>query len=286
MDILVSVVLPLGLAFIMFSLGVGLTVDDFVRVGKQPIAFLVGAFNQIVLLPIATYFLVIGFGISGEIAVGFMILAACPGGVTSNIITRMAKGDVALSVSLTAVISLASMITVPVILGIALNRFMGESAPQINIVFAAMTVFALTVVPIVIGMMLKSKFPAAMMRSEPVLSKIAIALFVIIIAAAIAANWTLFVENAQLLGPALVTLLMVLTALGYFVPRLLGRSRHEAKTVSIETGVQNGTLGIAIAAIIVGGGSGFSPYALPSAVYGIAMYLIILPVIFVYRRMD
>ena len=101
MDILVSVVLPLGLAFIMFSLGVGLTMGDFVRVGQRPVAFLVGAFNQVLLLPIVTYFLVIAFGISGEIAVGFMILAACPGGVTSNLIARLAKGDVALSVSLT-----------------------------------------------------------------------------------------------------------------------------------------------------------------------------------------
>lgn len=286
MDILVSVVLPLGLAFIMFSLGVGLTVGDFVRVGQRPVAFLVGAFNQVLLLPIVTYFLVIAFGISGEIAVGFMILAACPGGVTSNLIARLAKGDVALSVSLTAVISLASMITVPIILGFALNQFMGESAPQINIASAALTVFALTVVPIVIGLILRKYFTQTMIRIEPLLSKIAVALFVLIIAAALAANWALFVANVWLLGPALVTLLAVLTAIGYFVPRLLGRTRSEAKTISIETGVQNGTLGIAIAAIIVGGGTGFSAYALPSAVYGLAMYLIILPVIFIYRRMD
>ncbi|MEM5502697.1 bile acid:sodium symporter family protein [Ahrensia kielensis] len=285
MGILVSVVLPLGLAFIMFSLGLGLTIKDFVRVGQQPLAFLVGAFSQIILLPIVTYFLVVSFGIKAEIAVGFMILASCPGGVTSNIITRMAKGDVALSVSLTAVISIVSMITVPIILGFSLSTFMGESAPQISIMSASMAVFALTVVPIVIGMTLKSLFSTAMIRSEPIISKIAVALFVIIVIAAVAANWTLFVENFWLLGPATATLVAVLSVAGYFMARLLGRSQIEAKTISIETGVQNGTLGIAVAAIIVGGGVGMSAYALPSAIYSIVMYLVVLPIVFVYRRM-
>lgn len=288
MDILVSVVLPLGLAFIMFSLGIGLTVADFTRIGQRPGAFFVGALNQIVLLPIVVFGVVLAFGITTEIAVGMMILAACPGGVTSNVISRMAKGDVALSVSLTAVISLVSMITVPLILVFSVDYFMGAAAPEVDITTTALTMFALTVVPICLAFLARKAFPAAMNRAEPILTKIAVALFVLIIAAALAGNWTLFVENLPVIGPATVTLVIALTAVGFYIPRLLGRSQSEAKTISIETGVQNGTLGIAIAAIIVGAGDGdeFSPYALPSALYGIFMYLTILPAIFMYRRMD
>lgn len=286
MDFLVSVVLPLGLAFIMFSLGVGLTPADFLRVGQRPTAFLVGMFNQVFLLPLIAFLVVIGFGIQAEIAVGFMILAACPGGVTSNVVSRLGKGDVALSVSLTAVISLLSVITVPIILSFAMIRFMGDAAPDVDITKTAVTMFLLTVVPITLGLALRAIFTDAMIRAEPILTKIAVALFAAIIIAAVAGNWDLFLINLPLMGPALVVLLIVLTTVGFVLPRMMGRTRSEAKTISIETGVQNGTLGIAIAAIIVSGGEGFSPYAIPSAVYGVVMYLIILPTVFIYRKMD
>jgi len=286
MDILISVVLPLGLAFIMFSLGVGLTAADFLRVGQRPLAFMVGALNQIALLPIVTFFVVRAFGISGELAVGCMILAACPGGVTSNIVSRLARGDVALSVSLTAGISLTSMITVPLILGFSLNHFLGEAAPQINIFGTALTMFLLTVLPIVLALICRRIAPDAMTRAEPTLTRFATGLFLVIITAALASNWETFVENLPILGPTLMTLVAVLTLTGFVVPRVLGRSLNEAKTISVETGIQNGTLGIAIAALIVGGGDGFNAYSLPSAVYGILMYAILLPVIFIYRRMD
>lgn len=286
MDILISVVLPLGLAFIMFSLGVGLTVADFLRVGQRPLAFTVGAFHQVILLPIVVYLIILVFGLTAEIAVGFMILAACPGGVTSNIISRLAKGDVALSVSLTAVISLTSMITVPLIMSFAVTSFMGVDAPEIDITATAVTMFALTVVPILLGLSLRRLFPGIFTRAEPTISRIAVILFAAIVLAALAGNWGLFVENLPSIGPAVIAMLVVLTAVGYFVPRLLGRTRNEAKTISIETGVQNGTLGIAIASIVVGSTEGFSPYALPSALYGLAMYLTVIPAIFIFRRMD
>ncbi len=286
MDILISVGLPIGLAFIMFSLGVGLTPGDFLRVGQRPGAFFVGALNQMILLPLTAFFCVRLFGLTGEIAVGVMILSACPGGVTSNIIARLARGDVALSVSLTAVISLASVVTVPLILAFAMASFMGADAPAVNITATALTMFALTVVPICLGVGLRHVFPGPISRAEPHLARAATLLFVLIISAALAASWDLFIANLPALGPVLVLLLTLLTAIGFFVPRLIGRTRVEAKTISIETGVQNGTLGIAIAALLVEGASGFSAYALASAVYGIVMYLIIVPVIFVYRRMD
>ena len=284
MDILISVVLPLGLAFIMFTLGVGLTPADFARVGQRPLAFFIGALNQSILLPLVTFICVLAFGIRAEMAVGFMILAACPGGVTSNVISKLAKGDVALSVSLTAVISLASVVTVPLILGLSMGYFMGDAAPEIDITKTAVTMFALTVVPVTLGLGARAMAPAAMTRAEPKLSAVATILFAVIVLAALAANWALFVENIVVIGPALLVLLAALTTIGFVVPRLLGLSVTEAKTISVETGVQNSTLGIAVAAIIVGGEGGFTAYALPSAVYGILMYLIILPVVLKYRR--
>jgi BASS family bile acid:Na+ symporter len=283
-DVLISVVLPLGLAFIMFTLGVGLTPADFARVGQRPLAFFIGALNQSILLPLVTFICVLAFGIRAEMAVGFMILAACPGGVTSNVISKLAKGDVALSVSLTAVISLASVVTVPLILGLSMGYFMGDAAPEIDITKTAVTMFALTVVPVTLGLGARAMAPAAMTRAEPKLSAVATILFAVIVLAALAANWALFVENILVIGPALLVLLAALTTIGFVVPRLLGRSVTEAKTISVETGVQNSTLGIAVAAIIVGGEGGFTAYALPSAVYGILMYLIILPVVLKYRR--
>ena len=284
MDVLISVVLPLGLAFIMFTLGVGLTSADFARVGQRPLAFFIGALNQSILLPLVTFICVLAFGIRAEMAVGFMILAACPGGVTSNVISKLAKGDVALSVSLTAVISLASVVTVPLILGLSMGYFMGDAAPEIDITKTAVTMFALTVVPVTLGLGARAIAPAAMTRAEPKLSAVATIMFAVIVLAALAANWALFVENIVVIGPALLVLLAALTTIGFVVPRLLGRSVTEAKTISVETGVQNSTLGIAVAAIIVGGEGGFTAYALPSAVYGILMYLIILPVVLKYRR--
>ncbi len=284
MEILVSVVLPLGLAFIMFSLGVGLTPADFWRVGQRPLAFGIGAVSQVLLLPVVVLALTLLFGLTGELAVGMMILAACPGGVTSNILSRLAKGDVALSVSLTAVISLLSVVTVPLILSFAMDRFMGAGAPPVNITRTAVTMFLLTVVPILVGLGLRAAFPQKMTAAEPILVRLATALFVIIIVAALAANLDLFVANLSVLGPALVSMVVILVATGYAVPRLLGRSRTEAKTISVETGVQNGTLGIAIAAIIVG--DSLNAYAVPSAIYGVIMYLTILPVFFIYRRME
>jgi len=151
LDILVSVVLPLGLAFIMFSLGVGLTPADFWRVGQRPVAFGVGALHQIILLPLVAWACIWIFGIERELAVGIMILSVCPGGVTSNIVSKLGGGDVALSVSLTAVISLTSVVTVPLVLAVSMRAFMGDDAPAIDITSTAITMFALTVVPMGLG---------------------------------------------------------------------------------------------------------------------------------------
>ena len=130
---IIDIILPLSLVFIMFSLGLGLTINDFKNVARQPKNFTVGIVNQMLLLPLVTFSIIKIFGLSGEMAVGLMILACCPGGVTSNIITKMAKGDTALSISYTAVVSIATVITLPIITGFSIHYFMGADAPAINV---------------------------------------------------------------------------------------------------------------------------------------------------------
>jgi BASS family bile acid:Na+ symporter len=284
MGTIISIVLPLSLAFIMFALGVGLRLRDFGRVLTRPLAFLVGALNQIVLLPLVGLLIILGFGLEGAFAVGVMILAACPGGVTSNILTRFAKGDVALSVTLTAVISLTSVITVPILLSFAYTRFLGADAGSINITSTAGTMFALTVIPVGLGMVLRLILPTRMQQAETQIARVASALFVVIVFGALASNWQIFVDNLMLLGPALITMLIALTLIGLFASRFLGRSWLEAKTISIETGVQNAALGLTVVNVAAGADA-LGPVSLPIAVYGVVMYLIIFPILLIYRRL-
>lgn len=286
MGIVVGVVLPLGLAFIMFSLGLGLTVSDFVRIVKQPFAFVVGAVNQVLLLPVVTFALVLAFGLGPELAIGFMILAFCPGGVTSNILSRLARGDVALSVSLTAVISLLSMVTVPPLLALAMGFFSGGTAEPVSIGGIAVQLFLLTTVPILLGLALRHFAPATTNRISPVIAHLANGLFVFIVGLALVANWSVFVENLPILAPSIISLLILLLGTGFTVARLSGLPVSQIKTISIETGVQNSTLGIAVAAMLSGQEAGFSIYALPAAVYGILMYVVAAPVIAWFRGLE
>ena len=277
MDILVNVVLPLSLAIIMLSLGVGLTPTDFRRVAERGWVFAVGAVCQIVLIPIVAYIVIVVFSLSGAIAAGVMLLAFCPGGVTSNVVSRLANGDVALSVSLTALISLLSIVTVPLLVGWSIGHFMGEDAPDFSVASLAIAMFVITALPVCIGMCIRFFAPTFADRVEPKLIVIASILFVVIILAAIASNWGLFVENFASLGPALAALNIVTMVGGLMIAGLLGLTWAEQKTISIEVGIQNGTLGITLAPIIAGVAGGIPTIGLPSAVYGAIMYLTAVP---------
>ncbi|WP_425081046.1 bile acid:sodium symporter family protein [Ruegeria arenilitoris] len=279
MDLLINVGLPLSLAIIMLSLGVGLQVSDFQRVLRRGYPFTIGALSQVVLLPVAAFIIVKLFALPPEIAVGFMLLSFCPGGVTSNILSKLAKADVALSVSLTAVISLLSMITVPVLAAWTIAHFMGEDAPDVSITGLAIAMFLITTLPVAIGVSLRHLAAGFAERIDAPLSKTATVLFVLIVIAALAGNWQLFVDNLGIMGASLITLNVALLAIGLGIARAAKLSWTESKTVSIETGIQNSTLGITLAALITGTDSGFSPLALPSAVYGIMMYVVALPYI-------
>lgn len=283
MDVLITIVLPLSLAIIMLSLGVGLTFSDFARVLKAPKAFVIGAVSQVLLLPMVTLVTVLSFNLSAEIAVGFMLLSFCPGGVTSNMLARLARGDVALSVSLTAVISLLSILTVPILSAWAVVHFMGDAAPVVSVAGLATAMFLITTLPVLIGLLIRHFGPRLAARIEPVLARLATALFVIIVFVALAGNWHLFVENLSTLGPALIILNVALLFIGLGLARSSGLGWTQAKTISIETGVQNATLGITLAALILPQEQGFSALALPSAVYGITMYFVAAPFVAWYR---
>ncbi|MEM6372491.1 MAG: bile acid:sodium symporter family protein [Pseudomonadota bacterium] len=284
MDILLNVVLPLSLAIIMFSLGIGLTLGDFARVLKAPRAFAAGAVAQVIVLPLVAFATAIAFGLPPALAAGLMLLSFCPGGVTSNVISKWAQADVALSVSLTAIISLLSLATVPALTAWAVTYFMAEDAPEISIASLTLAVFAITTVPVCLGVAVRHVATGFANRVEPVLSIMSSALFVVIIIAAIAANWSLFTENLATLGPSLITLNVVLMGLGLGIARLARLNWHQTKTIAVETGIQNGTLGIALGTLIANQPDGFmSPLTLPSAIYGVTMYLVAAPFILWFR---
>lgn len=283
MDILIGVILPISLAVIMLSLGIGLTFADFLRVFSRGKAFLIGAICQVLLVPLSTFAVITAFGITGELATGFMLLSFCPGGVTTNIISKLAKGDVALSVSLTTTISLLSILTVPVAIAWAVMHFMGDTAPDVSVTSLGIAMFAITAVPVAIGVTIRHFSASIADRMEPILSKLATALFVIIVIAAVAGNWNFFVENLGQLGPALIIINVILMLLGLTVAMLVKLSVQEQKTISIETGIQNSTLAITMAPIIMGVSDGFTVLSLPAAIYGVTMYLVALPFVIWFR---
>ena len=283
LDSLVSVFLPLSLALIMFALGVGLTLDDFRRVIERGKVFLVGALCQLMLIPVIAYGVILAFDISGEMAAGIMLLSFCPGGVTTNAVSKFADGDVALSVSLTAVVSLLSIVTVPFLVAWSVGHFMGAQAPEISVTSLAIAMVLITTLPVSLGMLVRGLRPALADRIEPKLFVLTGVLFVVIILAAIAANWGLFIMNFALLGGALITLNVVAMAAGLMIATVLGFVWKERKTISIEVGIQNGTLGITLAPLIMLGAGGLPTLALPSAVYSVVMYLTALPFVFWLR---
>lgn len=285
MDFAINVVVPAAQAFIMFSLGLGLTVSDFERVFKGGRAVVLGVIGQVVLLPVIAFATISVFDLSPVFAAGTMLLAFCPGGVSSNVISKLSRGDLALSVSLTAVTSLLAFITVPPLATWAVFHFMGEAAPDFTIGEVALFTFLLTTVPVLTGVAIRQAFPVAASRVEGILSTLAVLLWAVLILGIFFASRNLILSMMPVLGPALMTLPFALLLLGYFVGRLFGISVYQSKTLAVETSVQNSPLGIALAGVIMGTTSGMSELALPSALYSVTMYLVVVPAIFVFRRL-
>ena len=281
---IIDVFLPLSLVFIMFTLGLGLTLDDFTNLIHRPKAFFVGIMNQMILLPIVAFFSISAMGITKELAVGMMILASCPGGVTSNIITKLAKGDTALSISYTAVVSILTIVTLPLITGFSMKHFMGADAPPLNLLYLGLTMFLITAIPVGIGMAVRSKFRIIADSFESTATKISTVLFIIIIIGALSSEWNIFINNLSTLGAGMILMMVIMITIGYNSSKWFRMKNQQAITVAIESGIQNGTVGITIGNIILNPDTGLSILSIPSGVYSILMYFICLPFVFWYIK--
>ena len=284
MHMIIDVFLPFSLIFIMFTLGIGLTGQDFANLLNNPRAFLVGIMNQMILLPTVAFFIILLIGVTKELAVGVMILASCPGGVTSNIITKLAKGDTALSISYTAVISLLTIITLPIITILSMKYFIGAEAPALNILSLGLTMFFITAIPVCLGLLVRKKNKFFADKFEPLATKISTILFIIIIVGALVNEWQTFIDNIFQIGPAIILLIFSMLIIGYKSSIWFRMNSQQSITVAIESGMQNGTVGITVGNIIINPETGLSILSIPSGVYSILMYFICLPFIFWYIK--
>ena len=267
---LTTVVLPLALFLIMLGMGLGLTPRDFHRVLKVPKAALVGLACQLVALPPVALGLITAFDMSGPLAVGVMIIAVCPGGVTSNLITHVSKGDTALSITLTALSSFITVFTIPLILSWALAAFAtGPSSPiELPLLQTILQVFAITILPVSIGMGIRHKrpdFAQAMDRPSRIASTL---IFVVLVAAIILKERQLILDHFGDLAGVTITLNLVTMALGFLAGWAAGLPGRQVRTIAIESGVQNGTLAIVIATSILAQ----PEMALPGGIYSLVMF--------------
>ncbi len=277
---IIDIFLPVSLMFIMFTLGIGLTLDNFKNIITQPKALILGLVNQMLLLPLIAFLILFIIKLPSEMAVGIMILACCPGGVTSNMLTKLAKGDTALSISLTAIVSIVSVITLPVIVSFSMQYFLGSNAPNINILSLGMTMFCITTIPVGIGLFINTKYHSFSVSLFSIANKISTILFVIIIVGALTSEWEAFINNLNSLGPAIITLILLMLFISYFSASLFNLNKDKSIAIAIESGIQNATVGITIGNLIFNQDTGLSILSLPSGVYGILMYLVCLPIIF------
>ena len=277
MNIVTDVVLPIALAFIMFSLGLGLSISDFTRIFLKPKEFIVGFISQLILLPIVALILVYIWPISPEIAIGVMILAAAPGGATSNILTSFAKGDVALSISLTAVISILSVITIPLILGISLS-LLGTNllSEGISLIDIALKMFLIVTIPVLIGMLLKN----ILSSFENLSKKISTVLFFLVLLGAVLAERENVISYFAEAGLITLVLNIVMMLIAYYLSKSFIPNISQQKAITLECGLQNGTLAIVVANVFFDGGA----YLIPAATYSLIMYATALPYIYYLRR--
>ena len=267
---IVTKIAPIALALIMLGLGLGLTILDFTRILKTPKDFLVGFVSQLVILPIVAFVLIKVLGTSPEIALGVMIIAAAPGGITSNVLTKFAKGDVALSVSLTAIISIISIITVPLIVFTSADLLGVSFANEnINITGTALKMALVVAVPVILGMIIR-KFADNFIGSKTsIIDKVTGILFLIVFIAIWieeGANITTYLAQA---GLVVLTLNILMMIIAYYLAKTFASGIEQIKCISLECGLQNGTLAVFVATEI----SNDIVYMIPTAAYALIMYI-------------
>ncbi|MCH6231008.1 bile acid:sodium symporter family protein [Microbacterium sp. CFH 31415] len=270
MSALTTIGLPVALGIIMFGLGLSLTLGDFARVLKQPKAVIVALLCQLVLLPAICFGLVLAFQLPPVLAVGMMMLAASPGGTTANLYSHLFRGDVALNISLTAVNSVISVVTLPLITNFAIIYF-DPFDSQLGMQWSkVLEVFAIVLVPVAIGMVVRRLWPAFAKAMDKPVRIASIIILVVVIAGAVASNWTLLVANFARLSVITIVFCLISLSVGYLVPRLLKVGKRQAIAASFEIGIHNATLAIVIAQTVLGS----VELSLPAAVYGVLMFFI------------
>lgn len=269
-SVLTAVFLPLALGIIMLGLGLSLTIADFTRVVKYPKAVLIGLSCQMFLLPIACLLIAQGFALSPELAVGLMLLAASPGGATANLYSHLAKGDVALNITLTAINSILSLFTLPLIINFSMDYFMG-AGQFIPMQFdKVMQVFAIVLIPVSLGMLIKNRSESFALKMGKPVKILSIIFLILIIAAAVLKERAKVGEYFQQVGLAALCFNLVSLAVGYFIPLWLKLGKREAISIGMEIGIHNGTLAIAIASspLLLNN----STMAIPPAIYSLIMF--------------
>ena len=268
---IVTKIAPIILALIMLGLGLGLKIDDFTRILKTPKDFLVGFFSQLIILPLVAYLLIIIFKVPPEIAIGVMIIAAAPGGVTSNILTKFANGDVALSISLTAVISLISIITVPLIIFTSADLFgITNISQNISMTGIALKMFLVVTVPVILGMIIR-KFAENFVASKAeIFNKLNIVFFIIFFIAAFYEERENFINFFKQAGLIALVLNITMMVIAFYLAKYFASGIAQRKAISLECGLQNGTLAIFVSTQIFGADI---VYITPTAAYGLTMYI-------------
>jgi len=277
MGIIADVILPLSLAFIMFSLGLGLSLNDFTRVFFKPRDFLIGLFFQIIVLPIVAIIIVLFWPLTPELAIGVMILAAAPGGVTSNVLTSYAKGNIALSISLTAINSILCVITVPIILIISLSILGYGSLNEGQSLFSvAIQMFLIVTVPVILGVLLSSLLSSF----EKISKNISIVLFALVLLGAIISQRENVVSYFAQAGLVMLILNIIMMIIVYYLSKLFKANKETFRCWLMEVGLQNGTLAIVVANTFFAS----TVYLIPAAIYSLIMYATALPLIYFLRR--
>ena len=264
-SLFVTALLPLSLFIIMSSLGLALTVGDFQRVVTMPKGAAIGLTNLVLLSPLWGFLAAKLFGMTGALAVGMVLLGASPGGTTANMLTHLARGDTALSVTMTALSSLAAVITTPLFLGLAAAHFAaGDAALVLDMKPIVVKVLLITLVPLSIGMAVRAFAPAFALRIEPTAKKIATGFFVLVVVAVLTSEHK---EIGAIVGPAVLALNVWAMGVSYQIARLAKLDSRQSTAIAIELGVHNTTLAMAVGAMVA------PALVVPAAVYGVFMFV-------------
>ena len=282
---IVTKIAPIALALMMLGLGTSLTINDFTRVIKNPKDFLVGLICQLILLPVIAFVLIKLLNTPAELAVGVMIIAAAPGGVTSNIYTKFANGDVALSISLTAIISLISIITVPLIVfksaEILEVSFMSKNISMIGI---SIKMFFVVTVPVIIGMVIRRFFNDYIVLKSNLITKVSVILFVIVLFGIYISEWDKIIPFLTSAGLIATTLNITMMFVGYYVAKIFATGIAQQRCIALECGLQNGTLAVFIATQLGSEVGALSPLIVPTAAYGLVMFATSLIFLFIVKK--